>query len=108
MSAGWEGRSEPYRISLRPLTDVALIIDFVDLDPQTFANPRWNTQRCRDRYGRDHDGIAGARSGVIHPPRSDEGHTQFAARSVASHPVSPAPILAAVHPEPPEKTLTDP
>lgn len=64
MSASGDGQSEPYRIDLRPLMDVALITDFVDLDPQTFANPRWNTQRCRDRYGRDDDGIAGVRSGV--------------------------------------------
>jgi hypothetical protein len=33
--------------------------------------------------------------------KSDERHTLCAARSVASHPTAPAPILAAVHPEPP-------
>ena len=34
--------------------------------------------------------------------------TPIVARSVASHPASPAPILTAVHPEPPVTTLTDP
>src|SRR3954469_4663587 len=42
-------------------------------------------------------------AGAGDPGTGQTKGTPKAARSVASHPVSPAPILTAIHPEPPER-----
>src|SRR6185437_8551398 len=49
-----------------------------------------------------------ARPGPANPGTGQMKGTHTAARSVASHPEPPAPILTAAHPEPPGTTLTDP